>query len=65
MTTERQKVIRRRRHRKEKLGKLKKQYITEKNRTEKDRLLELILKRDPLFLIRLEKDEQSGMKKKA
>ncbi len=60
MATERDKAIRRRRHRRERIGKLKKQLKSAKNKKEKDRLLELILKRDPLFLHRLENEKKSN-----
>jgi len=45
----RKKEIRRRRQRKERLGKLKNQLKEAKNQKERDRLIELILKRDPFF----------------
>jgi len=46
----RKKEIRRRRQRKERLGKLKSQLKEAKNQKERDRLIELILKREPFFL---------------
>jgi hypothetical protein len=57
MATEREKTIRRRRHRRERIGKLKKQLKDVKNKGERNRLLELILRRDPLFLHRLEQQK--------
>lgn len=46
----RKKEIRRRRQRKERLRKLKSQFKEAKDLKERDRLMELILKRDPFFL---------------
>jgi len=50
MATERNKEIRRRRHRKERLGKLKRQLKDAKTLKERERLIELIQRRDPYFI---------------
>ena len=49
MTTERQRVIKRRRQRRDRVGKLKKQYAQAKTKKERDHYLELIRRRDPFF----------------
>jgi len=50
MTTERQRVIKRRRQRRKRIGKLKKQYVEAKTKKERDHFLELIRRREPYFL---------------
>ena len=59
MASEREKVKRQRRQRRERVGKLKQQFRKAKNKQERDRLLELILRRDLLLLQRLKREQKS------
>ena len=59
MASEREKVKRKRRQRRERVGKLKQQFREAKNKQERDRLLELILRRDLLLLQRLKREQKS------
>ena len=49
MATERERMIKRRRQRKKRIGKLKKQFEEAKTKKEREHFLELIQRRDPFF----------------
>jgi hypothetical protein len=49
MATERKRVIKRRRQRKKRIGKLKKQFEQAKTKKEREHYLDLIQRRDPFF----------------
>lgn len=51
MATERKKMIKRRRHRRKRIGKLKQQLQEAKTKKEREHFAELISRRDPYFLL--------------